>query len=174
MKTPLLMILLLNISHASLAQVDRATTNQLDSLTLEQALEMAERLQPQLAEARALVEAAAGRAQQAGAFPNPEAIVGAQQLPLDSDASNQREYVAGIAQPIPLGVRLRKAREAELLDREVRVRGLEVTRRDLRKRVHSSFATALYQEKAFQTQSQIAQNVEKVVTTTKARVEAGD
>ena len=43
-----------------------AVTNVLESLTLEQALEMAERLQPQLAEARALVEAAAGRAQQAG------------------------------------------------------------------------------------------------------------
>lgn len=54
------------------------------------------------------------------------------------------------------------------------MRGLEVTRRDLRKRVHSAFATALYQEKAFQTQSEIAQSVEKVAATTKARVNAGD
>jgi len=54
------------------------------------------------------------------------------------------------------------------------VRGLEVTRRGLRKRVHSAFATALYQERAFQTQSQIAQSIEKVVATTKARVDAGD
>lgn len=171
MKTSILLILLIALPGASCA---RAATNQLESLTLEQALEMAERRQPQLAEARALVEAAAGRAQQAGAFPNPEAIVGAQQIPFSSDSSNQREYVAGIAQPIPLGGRLGKAREAELLDREVRVRGLEVTRRDLRKRVHSAFATALYQEKAFQTQSQIAQSVEKVAATTKARVDAGD
>lgn len=151
-----------------------ATTNQLENLTLEQALEMAERQHPQLAEAHALVEAAAGRAQQAGAFPNPEAIVSAQQIPLDSGASNQREYVAGVAQPIPLGGRLGKAREAELLEREVRARGLEVTRRDLRKRVHSAFATALYQEQAFQAQSRIAQAFEKSVATTKARVDAGD
>jgi outer membrane protein, heavy metal efflux system len=156
------------------AESNSASMQTIESLTLEQALEMAERRQPQLAEARALVEAAAGRAQQAGAFPNPEAIVGAQQLPFNSDASNQREYVAGIAQPIPLGGRLGKAREAELLDREVRLRGLEVTRRDLRKRVHSAFATALYQERAFQTQSQIAQSVEKITATTKARVDAGD
>ena len=40
--------------------------------------------------------------------------------------------------------RLGKARQAELLDREVRARGLEVKRRDIRKRVHSAFATALY------------------------------
>ena len=112
------------------------------------------------------------RAQQAGAFPNPEAIVGAQQLPLDSKASNQKEYLAGVAQPIPLSGRLGKAREAELLGREVRARGLEVTHRNLRKRVQGAFATALYQEKAFQTQSQIAQNAEQAVATTKARSKA--
>ena len=172
---PLLAAMFVSVGSALLAaETHSASTQPVENLTLEQALEMAERRQPQLAEARALAEAAAGRAQQAGAFPNPEAIVGAQQIPFNGDSSNQREYVAGIAQPIPLGGRLGKAREAELLDREVRVRGLEVTRRDLRKRVHSAFATALYQEKAFQTQSQIAQGVEKVAATTKARVDAGD
>jgi len=171
----LLAALLVSVGNLLLAaETIPASTQPVENLTLEQALEMAERRQPQLDEARALVEAAAGRAQQAGAFPNPEAIVGAQQIPFSSDASNQREYVAGIAQPIPLGGRLGKAREAELLDHEVRVRGLEVTRHDLRKRVHSAFATALYQERAFQTQSQIAQSVEKVVVTTRARVDAGD
>ncbi len=151
-----------------------AATNQLESLTLEQALEIAERQNPQLAEAHALVEAAAGRAQQAGALPNPEAIVGAQQLPFNSDQSNQREYIAGIAQSIPLGARLGKAREAELMEREVRARGLEVMRRDLRKRVQSAFATALYQDEALRAQSRIAESYEKAVATTKARVEAGD
>jgi len=171
MKTSILLALLVAFSGTSSSH---AASNRLESLTLDQALEMAERLQPQLAEARALVEAAAGRALQAGAFPNPEAIVGAQQLPLESGASNQREYVAGVAQPIPVGGRLSKAREAEQLEREVRVRGFAVTRRDLRKRVHSAFATALYQERAFQAQSEIAQSIEKVVAITKARVDAGD
>jgi cobalt-zinc-cadmium efflux system outer membrane protein len=170
MKTSLLLLLIVSIALSRAS----AATNDLESLTLEQALELAERQHPQLAEAHALVEAAAGRAQQAGKLPNPELIVGAQQLPLESGASNQREYVAGVAQPIPLGGRLGKAREAELLDREVRVRGLEVTRRDLRKRVHSAFATALYQEQAFEAQSRIVQGFEKAVATTKARVDAGD
>jgi len=171
MKTPILLALLVSFTGASFSH---AASNQLEALTLDQALEMAEGCHPQLAEARALVEAAAGRSLQAAAFPNPEAIVGAQQLPLQSGALNQREYVAGVAQPIPLGGRLGKAREAGQLEREVRVRGLEVTRRDLRKRVHSAFATALYQERAFQTQSQIGQSIEKVVAITKARVDAGD
>ena len=71
---------------------DASYTNQVEALTLEQALELAERQHPQLAEARAHVEAAAGAAQQAGALPNPSLVVGAQQLPLDRDGSNQREY----------------------------------------------------------------------------------
>lgn len=173
MKTPLPLFLIFTGASLSCAS-DRATTPQLESLTLGQALEMAERLQPQMAEARALVEAAAGRAQQAGVFPNPEAIVGAQQIPIHGDAANQREYVAGVAQPIPLGRRLGKAREAERLEREVYVRRLEVIRRNLRRQVHNAFATALYQEMAFQTQSQIAQNVKKIAATTDARLQAGD
>ena len=141
MKTAFFLFLL--ESASILAATD---TKNFDSLTLEQALAIAERQHPQLAEAHALVEAGAARAQQVGALPNPDLIVGAQHLPLQTGASNQREYVAGVAQPIPLGGRLSKAREAELLDREVRSRGLEDIRRDLRKRVHGAFAIALYQE----------------------------
>jgi outer membrane protein, heavy metal efflux system len=151
-----------------------SNAKRVENLTLDQALEMAESLQPEMAEAKARVEAAEGRAQQAGTFPNPDAIVGAQQIPFSGNAPNEKEYIAGVAQTIPLSRRLSQARQAELLDREVRVRGLEVKRRDIRKRVHSAFATALYQERAFQTQSEIAQTMVKGVTTTQARLNAGD
>ncbi len=163
-------------SGAVVAAANEATStaSQIESLTLEEALEKAEVLHPQLAEARAMVEAAEGRARHAGTFPNPEAIVGAQQIPFGGDAPNEREYVAGIGQTIPLSGRLGKARQAEWLDREVRARGLEVKRRDIRKRVHSAFATALYQEKAYQAQTEIQRNAEKAVATTQACVEAGD
>ena len=159
-----------------IAATNNATTpaRPVENLTLDQAWDMADSLQPEIAEAKALVEAAEGRAKQAGAFPNPEAILGAQQLPLDANASNQREYVAGVGQTLPLSGRLSKARQAELLDREVRARGLDVKRRDIRKRVHSAFATALYQEQAFHAQTQIQQNAAKAVATTRARVENGD
>jgi outer membrane protein, heavy metal efflux system len=168
---PLILILILLVTPTA---IRAAETNQLDGLTLEQALELAERQHPRLAEAHALVEAAAGRAQQAGALPNPELIVGAQQLPLDSDASNQREYVAGIAQPVPVGGRLGKARAAELLEQEVRARGLEMARSDLRRRVRGAFATALYQEAAARTQRQIGESAGKLVAMARARVETGD
>jgi len=158
----------------TLAANETAARSPVEWLTLEQALEMAERQHPQLAEAHAMVEAAEGRARQAGTFPNPEAIVGAQQIPFSGNAPNEKEYVAGVGQTIPLSGRLGKARHAEMLDREVRARGLEVKRRDIRKRVHSAFATALYQEKAHEAQTEIQRNAEKAVATSQARVEAGD
>ncbi len=162
------------IAVMAAANEAKPTAKQVESLTLDQALEMADQRQPEIAEARAMVEAAEGRARQAGAFPNPEAIVSAQQLPLSGNQPNEKEYVAGVGQTIPLGGRLGKARQAELLDREVRARGLEVKRRDIHRRVRSAFATALYQEKAHQAQTQIQQSTAKAEMTTQVRVEAGD
>jgi cobalt-zinc-cadmium efflux system outer membrane protein len=170
----LLFVAALSGAFMAAANDAKPAVKHVESLSLDQALEMAESLQPELAEAKAMVEAAEGRARQAGAFPNPEAILGAQQLPLNANASNQKEYVAGIGQTIPLSGRLSKARQAELLDREVRARGLEVKRRDIRKRVHSAFATALYQEKAYQAQTEIQLSASKAVATTQARLDAGD
>lgn len=149
-------------------------TNAIESLTLEQAWEMAEDLQPEIAAAKAMVEAAEGRARQAGAFPNPEVIVGAQQLPLSGNQPNEREYVAGVGQTLPFGGRLSTAREVELLDREIRVRGVEVKRREIRKRVHRAYATALYQEKAWQAQSEIHRTAAQAVAAARVRVEVGD
>lgn len=145
-----------------------------ESLTLEQALELAEQRHPQLAEARALVDASLAQAEQAGTLPNPEIVVRAEQLPVEREGSNQREYVAGVSQQVPLGGRLNKARQAELLEAEVRKRGLDRTRRELRRRVHAAFATALYQSRAFELQRQNATGYEKAAAITKARVGAGD
>lgn len=156
------------------ADATTSISRELDYLTLEQALDMAENLQPEIAEAKAMVEAAEARARQAGTWPNPEAMLGAQQVPFDRNQPDEKEYIAGIGQSIPLSGRLSKAREAELLDREVRARGLEVKRREIRRRVHSAFATALYQEKAAGAWSELQRSAEKAVSATRARLEAGD
>jgi hypothetical protein len=89
--------ILIWVSVSALASPLAEGATPLESLTLDQALEMADSLQPQIAEAKAMIEAAAGRARQAGAFPNPEGIVGAQQL----GGANSEEFVAGVGQAIP-------------------------------------------------------------------------
>lgn len=174
MKTSLsLFALTIGYSLATHA-VDLPRENHVEALTLEQAFDLAERLQPELAEAKALIEAADGRAKQAGVFPNPTALARMESARLAGRPTAEAEYLAGISQPIPLGNRLSKARQAEQLERDRRAHELEVRRRDLRKRVHSTFATALYQEQAFQLQEKLVASWKRFVETTKARVEAGD
>ena len=165
-----LMVACLTMTQAA----DSVDTNRLDALTLEQAVGLAERQNPDLAEAKALIEAAEGRMQQEGKLPNPEAIARIEQAPFKGRTLDEAEYLAGIAQPLPLGSRLSKAKQVEQLERDRRAKELEVRRRELRRRVHSAFATALYQEKALLTQKEIAASADKVVTMTKARLDAGD
>lgn len=153
---------------------ESAAINRVEALTLERAVALAELQHPDLAEASALVEATAGRARQAGAFPNPEAIVRMESTRFNGRTTGEAEVLAGVAQPVPLGSRLTKARLVEQLERDRRARELELRRRDMRRRVHSAFATALYQEKALLSQKEIVAGAEKVAVTTKARLHAGD
>ncbi len=149
-------------------------TNVIAALTLQRAFDLAERKHPGLAESKALVDAAGGRAERAGKLPNPEGIARIESAPMKRRTFDDAEYLAGVAQPVPLGGRLGKARQVEQLERERLERELEVRRRELHRRVHSAFATALYQEKAWQAQKELVTGAEKLVATTKARVEAGD
>jgi len=151
-----------------------ATAASLTNLTLAAALELAEQHHPQLAEARALVEAAGGRVQQAGTRPNPEVVVRAEQIPFKDTPARDRQYVVGFAQTVPLGSKVAKARQAELLEQETRARQLEVVRRAVRKRVHTAFATALYQEQAAGIQTRIAEDFTRTIALIKARLAAGD
>lgn len=143
-------------------------------LTLEQAFVLAERLHPDLSEAEALVRAAQGKAEQAGKLSNPDLIGRIESAPIKGRTAGDAEYLAGVSQSLPLGPRLSKARAAEKLAIEARIHELEVRRREVRKRVHSAFATALYQDKAFNTLSNITHTFEQAVAITRTRVGAGD
>lgn len=170
MKTIVVVLVLVGTTITGLS----APANPLADVTLEQALALAEQHHPQLAEARALVEAAGGRAQQAGTRPNPEAVLRAEQIPFKDTPARDRQYVVGLAQTVPLGSKVAKAMQAELLEQEARARQLEVVRRDVRKRVHSAFATALYQEQAALIQSRIADDFNRTIALIKTRLEVGD
>ena len=154
--------------------VSETNTNSLANVTLEQALDLAERSHPLLTEARAQVEASAGRANQVGQFPNPDLIARMESAPFKGRTTGEAEYLAGISQTVPLSSRLSKAREAERFESDRRRHDLEATRRDLHKRVRSAFATALYQEKASQTQTEIVAGADKLAAATRARLNAGD
>ena len=148
-----------------------AETNQIGLLDLDSAVTMAERLHPELAEADAMIEAAKGRAIQAGTFPNPEGIARAESLSGDGVSA---EYLAGVSQPLPLGGKRSKARKAEELEVSLLGHEREAKRIELQRRVHTAFATALYQEEAFRAEEILAGDAAKLAAIVKARVDAGD
>lgn len=169
MKTPLFLALLL-----ALAIPAPASTNRLASVTIEQALDLAERHHPDLAEAAALVRAAEGRVTQAGALPNPEAIVRMENAPFNGRTVRDADYLAGVGFTVPLGGKRAKAVKVEELDRERLNREAEVRLLNAQGRVRSAFATALFQEQARQVRSELLDAAERAVALARSRVDAGD
>ena len=102
---------------APVAQV-RTPEPPVESLTLERALEIAERLHPDLAQAQARADAAEGRALQAGLLPNPSLLGRIESAPFEGRTTGDAEYLAGASQRVPLGGRLGAAREVERLEAE--------------------------------------------------------
>ncbi len=146
----------------------------IERLTLPQALELAERVHPDLATAQAQVESAEGRALQAGLFPNPELVSRIESVPVSGQTLERAEYLVGVSQPAPLGQRLAVARRVETLDRDRLGLELEVKRLEIRRRVQSAFATVLYWQRVIQARAEDVQIAENGVAVAKARLAAGD
>jgi cobalt-zinc-cadmium efflux system outer membrane protein len=149
-------------------------TRTLERLTLPQALELAERVHPDLAAAQAQIESAEGRALQAGLFPNPELVSQIESVPVTGRIVERAEYLIGISQPAPLGPRLGIARRVETLDRDRLGLELEVKRLEVRRRVQSAFATVLQGERVIQTRAEDVRIAENGAAVAKARLAAGD
>ncbi|MBM3336054.1 TolC family protein, partial [Candidatus Sumerlaeota bacterium] len=151
-----------------------AAETRFETLTLNQALELAERHQPELAEYRARVEAAEGRALQAGLFPNPELYAAIEGVSSSGDPFGQSEQIAGFTQPIPFGRRLSAARRAELLERDRRTLELLARLQAVRTRVRKAFTALQHWQaviKAWEDNQRIAETGLEVA---RARVASGD
>ena len=146
----------------------------LERLTLADALARAERLHPELAVGQAQIERAEGLALQAGLFPNPELVARIESAPLTRQFAEQAEYVVGVSQAIPLGPRLALARHAELLDRDRLTYEWAAKRLDIRMRVQSTFATALYWQRVMQAREEDVRSAANGVALAQARLAAGD
>jgi outer membrane protein, heavy metal efflux system len=150
------------------------SAGRIEKLTLEQAIELAEQNHPDLVEARALMDAAQARRAQAGKLPNPEAVARIESAPFNGRTADSAEYVAGVSQAVPVGGRLSASREVARKDLDAAQARIEVRRRELHRRVHGAFATALYFDAVLATFSNNLAGAQSLTTMTKARVQAGD
>jgi outer membrane protein, heavy metal efflux system len=146
----------------------------LDRMTLALALALAERVHPELALSQAQIARAEGRALQAGLFPNPELVARMESAPMTEHLPARAEYVVGVSQTVPLGKRLTLARRAELLDRDRLLHERTAKRLDIRRRVQSAFATALYGQRLIRVREEDVQSAANGVALAKARLAAGD
>jgi len=143
-------------------------------LTLEGAFALAEERHPELAEARALVEAAAGRVDQAGLLPNPVAVAAMESAPFTGGTTGNAEYLMGASQTIPLGGRLGAARRVEEMERERRVKEAEARRAEIRRRVHGAFATALAASESRSVLADAMALAESALEISRRRLDLGD
>lgn len=144
------------------------------AMTLDQALSFAERVHPDLAISRARIDAAEGRADQAGAYPNPALIARMESAPFQGRTAGESEYLAGVSQRLPLGGRLGAAREADQREGQRLLREHDVRLLEIRSRVHGAYATALFATEVARLQAEILDFSRRAVTIVKARREAGD
>lgn len=152
----------------------KAAEPSVDPLDLGKALELAERLHPDLAQARARIEAAGGRALQAGLWPNPGLVARLESAPFGEGTGSDAEYLAGVSQRIPLGSRLGAAREAERVEGERLSREYEVRLLELRSRVRNAFATALFAAEVAKVQGENLRLARRGVELAQARRQVGD
>jgi outer membrane protein, heavy metal efflux system len=145
-----------------------------EKLDLSRAFDLAERLHPDLAQGRARVEAAEGRALQAGILPNPALVGRMESAPFEGRTSGDAEYLAGVSQRLPIGGRLGSAREVENREAERLRREQDVKRFDVRSRVQGAFATALFAAEVARLQADTLELARRAVVVAKARRAAGD
>jgi outer membrane protein, heavy metal efflux system len=147
---------------------------EIPTLSLERACAIADSIHPELAAARARVEASDGRAHQAGLSPNPLLVARMESAPFKGGTTGNAEYLAGVSQRIPIGGRLGAARESEMKERERLIDEYYVHQIEVRSRVHGAFAVALYATEVVRIGTEASKISERAVTVARARRAAGD
>ncbi len=156
------------------APLAAAGVEAMESLTLERALEIAERGHPAIAAAAARIEAAEGRALQAGLFPNPQAIARFESAPFRGRTGDEADVVAGLSQRLPIGGRLSAAREVEDCDRRRLEHERDAVILGVRARVRKAFAAAQYGAAVVEVHDEGVRIAENGVRIARARHQAGD
>ena len=118
-----------------------AATN---SLTLDRALTLTAKYNPQLAVAVANWNAAEQRAIQAGKRLNPNLILGTENTPLNGTSAAKGDYRAGISQSIRLNGTAKLNRRIATAESERAALLHSAAANQIRQAVHSAFASALF------------------------------
>lgn len=143
-------------------------------LTLEETLRRAEDHRPEIAEGRALVEAAEGRRIQEGLPSNPVAVLRMESAPLGGATDGDTQFVTGVTQSLPIGGRIGASQRVAEAEIERARSALDVKRMEIRRRVQGAFAAALSLQEAVRIHDEALRISEDGLAVARARVAAGD
>lgn len=147
--------------HETAAEAETGSVDELGQLTLDGALDLAERHHRDIVAARSRVDAAEGRVQQAGLYPNPRGVLRMESAPFSGRTTGDAEYVGGLTIPLSFSGRIGAARRAAESELDRARAELESRRLKVRSAVRGSFATALYSGEVVRVQEESASQAEK-------------
>ncbi len=159
------------LAHARAGESASSATN---ILTLDEAVRIALTENPELRASRSRVEAAAGRANQAKVWSNPELELSAEEWPVRNRGRfSDAKQTIGLAQTFPFPGKKSLDRKigtagVKLSDAELTLRRVELTRD-----VKSAFFQVLVAEKLVEVANELAKVAESLADTARRRVEAG-
>jgi cobalt-zinc-cadmium efflux system outer membrane protein len=141
---------------------------------LSEALQQVESGHPGLKEARRLADAIAWDGSQAGRLPNPELVFITEGAAAQPSAQRQADYFGGIAQTLPLGARLTRARQLAARERDVALREAELRLWELQTELRREYANVWYFQEAQKLQDQHVAAATRTVELMEQRFNQGD
>ncbi len=131
---------------------------------------LAELANPELAIARSDIEAQAGRARQAGLYPNPELALGVEEMSVDDPEQRKTKLV--LAQPLVLGGRRGAAVESAQAALAATTQQARTARREALSHVHKLWAEQIHFREADQAFVDLTQAADRTLEIARARFEA--
>jgi cobalt-zinc-cadmium efflux system outer membrane protein len=141
-------------------------------MTMQEAVELALRQNPEVRATEQQIEAARAREVQAATLPNPNLALVIDQVPVTSPAAGN--YMAGISQPLLLGGQREARMEAAAVERELAEIERDVLMRDLAAEVRDAYAQVLFaNEELYQSKINL-ESAQALLTATRKRLRAGE
>lgn len=167
-------------SGIRLSDAETATRSQIEPVAgvaprqsvvgLGELISQADRVNPEIRAARARVGVAAGRAWQAGLYPNPSIGLSASEIGFDRGTSNT---VVSVSQPIVLGSRLQAGVAAGQAEQAARLADVERVRRAVAGRVGEAHAQVLELSAQLGLVDELVTVAERTLSIAQTRFEAG-
>jgi cobalt-zinc-cadmium efflux system outer membrane protein len=143
-------------------------------LTLDDAIGLALARQPSLTAAGARVDAAGGRAWQAGRWSNPELVFQVEEWPVSNGGQfSDAKQTIGVAQELPWPGKKKLDRQIGASDVRFSQAGLDLYRLELVRDVKAAFSTVLALDRSVEVGEELALVAESSAESSRKRVEAG-